>query len=39
MQFSDPFPHTIIDGFISPQTVRAINAEWPNDWFRECGKG
>lgn len=24
-----PFPHVVIDGFIDADTVRAINAEWP----------
>lgn len=26
-----PFPHCVIDGFASLDTVRAINAEWPSD--------
>ena len=38
MKFTDPFPHVVIDNFISPETVAAINAEWPDDWRVEDGK-
>jgi Rps23 Pro-64 3,4-dihydroxylase Tpa1-like proline 4-hydroxylase len=38
VRFTDPFPHAVIDDFISSETVRAINAEWPADWRREEGK-
>lgn len=39
MKFTDPFPHTVIDGFLSPEEVAQINAEWPEDWHKEAGKG
>lgn len=38
MRFSDPFPHAVFDDFISPEVVRAINAQWPVEWRREDGK-
>lgn len=38
MKFTDPFPHFVIENFISPETVAAINAEWPDDWRVEDGK-
>jgi hypothetical protein len=38
VRFTDPFPHAVLDGFIPPTTVRAINAQWPADWRREDGK-
>lgn len=38
MRVAEPFPHIVIDGFLSPETVRAINAQWPTDWRREDGK-
>jgi Rps23 Pro-64 3,4-dihydroxylase Tpa1-like proline 4-hydroxylase len=38
VRFRDPFPHAIFDGFIPPETVRSINAEWPEDWLKEDGK-
>lgn len=34
-----PFVHWVGDGFISAANVRAINAEWPQDWKKEDGKG
>lgn len=36
--YSQPFPHTVIDDFLSPETVRQINAEWPREWTKEAGK-
>ena len=36
-QYRKPFPHTVIDGYISAETVRQINAEWPDDWQKESG--
>jgi Rps23 Pro-64 3,4-dihydroxylase Tpa1-like proline 4-hydroxylase len=40
MQVIDkPFPHAVIDNFISPETVKAINEQWPEDWNKEKGKG
>lgn len=33
-----PFPHTVIDGFLSPEMVARINREWPQDWHREDGR-
>ncbi len=38
MRFSKPFRHAVFDGFISPETVRSINAEWPTNWIKENGK-
>lgn len=38
MRFTDPFPHAVIDGYLSPEVVRQINAEWPSDWHREKGR-
>ena len=26
-----PFPHCVVDGFLSLETVKAINSEWPSD--------
>jgi Rps23 Pro-64 3,4-dihydroxylase Tpa1-like proline 4-hydroxylase len=37
-RFDQPFPHVVIDGFIDAETVRKINAEWPDDWHKEAGK-
>src|SRR5688572_28061866 len=36
--YSQPFPHTVIDDFLSPETVRQINAQWPREWTKEAGK-
>lgn len=36
--YSAPFPHTVIDNYLSPETVRQINAEWPCEWTKEQGK-
>jgi hypothetical protein len=38
LRFTDPFPHVVIDDFIDRDTVRAINAEWPDGWRKEDGK-
>ena len=39
MRFEQPFPHAVFDDFIAPETVSAINAEWPREaWLREEGK-
>ncbi len=38
MRFSKPFRHAVIDNFIAPETVRAINAQWPEKWNKEDGK-
>lgn len=27
---AEPFPHCVIDGFISPELVREINSQWPS---------
>jgi hypothetical protein len=37
-RFSEPFPHVIIEGFLTPETVARINREWPNDWHKEDGR-
>lgn len=38
MRFAQPFPHVVLDNFIAPEVVAAINAEWPTDaWLREDG--
>lgn len=37
-RFDQPFPHVVIDDFLSAETVRKINAEWPEDWHKETGK-
>ena len=39
MKFQQPFPHTIIENFLSPETVAQINREWPDEWVKEDGKG
>jgi len=36
--FDKPFTHAVIDGYLSPDELRAINAEWPHDWRKEAGK-
>lgn len=35
--FLKPFPHTIIDNFLSIETVEQINNEWPDAWQIEEG--
>ena len=37
-RYIKPFPHTVIDGFLSPELVARINREWPQDWLKEQGK-
>lgn len=38
-EFTEPFRHWVQDDFIAPNTVRAINNEWPVDgWREEDGK-
>lgn len=37
MRFDWPFPHAVIEDFVSPETVRQINAEWPEEWLKEDG--
>jgi len=41
MRFTEPFPHTVIDDYLSAETVSKINGEWPihGKWDREDGKG
>ena len=40
MKFETPFPHTVIDNYLSPETVWQINREWPRfKWVKEDGKG
>lgn len=41
MNFDTPFRHTVIDQFISSETVAQINREWPHSgkWEKENGKG
>lgn len=36
--FDEPFRHAVMDGFLSQEQVRAINAEWPDAWHKESGK-
>lgn len=38
MKFTDPFPHAVIDDFLSREEVQAINREWPDSWLKEEGK-
>lgn len=38
-QRSKPFPHWVGEGFLSAEVVRSINAEWPEVWNKEDGKG
>lgn len=40
MKYAVPFPHAVIDGFLSPEVVREINAQWPSDehWKKEDGR-
>ena len=33
-----PFPHLVLDDFLSSDVVAAINAEWPEDWLKESGR-
>jgi len=35
--FNKPFPHVVIDDFLSKETLKAINAEWPDRWVKEQG--
>lgn len=30
--FADPFPHTVINNYLSADVVRQINAEWPTEF-------
>lgn len=36
--YSAPFPHTVIDGYLSSEAVGLINSHWPRDWTKEAGK-
>ena len=36
IKHGEPFPHTVIDGFLDANTVARINAEWPAEsWHKE----
>jgi Rps23 Pro-64 3,4-dihydroxylase Tpa1-like proline 4-hydroxylase len=39
MHGKEPFPYWVIDGFMKPAEVRAINAEWPKEMEVKDGKG
>lgn len=39
VKFKKPFPHTVIDNFISPSLVEQVNRDWPQEWLKEDGKG
>lgn len=39
VNYERPFRHVVMDGFLSPETVLRINAEWPiENWLKEDGK-
>lgn len=38
MRFDQPFPHSVIDGYLTLEQVRSINAEWPDEWLKEDGR-
>jgi len=39
VNFKEPFPHTVLDNFLSPEVIRLVNCEWPlNGWVKENGK-
>lgn len=33
-----PFPHTIVENLVSPETVKKINDQWPMKWEQESGR-
>jgi len=33
--YASPFRHAVLDGFVDPETVSAINREWPTQWVRK----
>jgi hypothetical protein len=37
-RFESPFPHAVIDGFLTHGQIEALNAEWPEQWTKEEGK-
>jgi hypothetical protein len=38
VNYTHPFPHTVIENFLSAETIAQINAEWPTLWVKEDGK-
>jgi hypothetical protein len=36
--FDKPFRHAVINNFITAETIRAINEQWPSEWLIEDGK-
>jgi hypothetical protein len=36
--YNDPFRHTVIDNYLSPEKVSALNAAWPKAFNKENGK-
>lgn len=38
-KYDKPFSHAVFENFITPELVRQINAEWPEEWqHKEAGK-
>lgn len=37
-KFNDPFPHVVIDNFLSTEVVAKINRQWPKKWEKKTGK-
>lgn len=39
MHFEEPFPHTVIDGFLTPRVLSEINNQWPceEEFEKEAG--
>lgn len=37
-KFDSPFPHVVIDDYLSLELVRKINQQWPNEWSKKSGK-
>ncbi|MDP2141279.1 MAG: 2OG-Fe(II) oxygenase [Gammaproteobacteria bacterium] len=36
--FETPFPHVVIEDFLSQEVVRQINQDWPTNWTKKSGK-
>lgn len=38
-QYDSPFPHTVVDGFLSPQLVEQLNNDFDSvEWYKKEGK-
>jgi len=33
-----PFPHLVVDAFLTPETIHSLNKEWPGEWLVKEGR-